>query len=419
MGIHRKGVESFVLVVAIGFLLFVLAFFVFSMVPEDSKYRSPSKVLEGLEFGFQKKEPLGDTILIYESDIGKLGALTVQHAAASMGNFEAGYALGRVLVSEKKEAVVKNGFFSSNQKLEYEFDGSETEKAVLLFTVANSNLYGHLVVEMNDEVVYSNWTVNGTYEVENSDIKNGTNEIELKAKSSGSKFWAPTIYELKDVKLEVEKYQFKSKTMPFVVPKEIFDKWVQGTFTMAIPRYSAEGDLVVKVNGNIVYNGTPIGRVLAIPFSKFSSGIVVGENLVDFSAEGKGYYDLQQVSLDIEYAGGKAAATIKSFIIPEPHYAALASGAYIPKLRFTFREISQSPLTVTFNDKDYTFPNLGLQFSNGTAELNVTFNDLFKDFNIIKFKTNGVYEIFKVQFVAEKAKVVPASSSGSFFKKLY
>lgn len=425
MTIKKKGMESFAIVLGIGITLFFLAFFVLSLVPEREPFRSPSSILPGLGFGTGTAAgEFGDTIVIYESDVGRLGALQTKHAIASLGSFEVGYALGKQTIAQKPEVVIKNGWFSKNEELAMSFNGTETTNATLIFRVANSNLFNDLIVVFNGKTVYSNLTVNGSYSVEISgtDIKTAANTITVKAKSSGFKFWAPTIYILKDVKLEIDKYQFKEKTLPFVVQQEVFEKWIQGSFVSKVPKLLAEGNLIVDINGHNIFKDRVYSRLLSISFAKFSSAVVQGENLVRFYADGKGYYNLQDVLLDIEYSGGSAAATIKSFIVPAPHYDAIASGEYIPKLTFEFKEISQAPVTVTFNEKDYVFPNLALQFRSnetgtGTAELNLTVNDLYKDFNIIKFRTDGVYDIFKVRFIGQSTK--PPSKAGSFFKRLY
>ena len=414
----RKGAEPFVWVLVAGIAIFGLAMLL-SLVPEDSKFRSPSQVLQDIGPGFQfGKGAATEELIIYQSDVGRLGALQTKRATSSLGTFKVGRVLDRQAQAEKSAFEIRRGLLASRQALEFAFSGNDTTKAILVFDVANTNLLSDLVIEFNGNKIYSNITSNGSYQVEIDDIAE-SNTLEVYAKMPGLRFWASSVYQLTGIMLEADRYAIKENTVSFPVQQEVFEKWVQGNFVFKVPNFSPEGPLVVEVNGNEVYNDRVYTRLVRIPFAKFENQIVPGENVVRFRTNGSGFYEMEDVVLDIEYTGGTAAATIKSFIIPPPIFADFAAGNLVPVLKFDFKEISQAPITLSLNERDFEFPNLDLQFNNQTAELELAVNDIAADFNIIKFATTGVYDIFNLRFVGIPQGKIKEKERTSLFTRTY
>jgi len=195
-------------------------------------------------------------------------------------------------LTEEKPLVAIDNFEVKNGILDYKdyrkkfvLTDDELEKMSspkLGGTVDDTNLYGRLEVQLNGEKVFSKYVEpKDSFEVFiNKSLIKKDNEIVIAPESSGWRIWAPTVYIMKEVKLYSKFFGEVSQSFDFNVDEKespvIFSRII-------LDIDDGNGTLIVKVNGETVFNDTPTSR----QWIEFSGIVKQGKNTVDFySGEG-------------------------------------------------------------------------------------------------------------------------------------
>ena len=90
----------------------------------------------------------------------------------------------------------------------------DVENAEIKMNITNTNLYGTFIVNLNGKQVYSAYPRIGVHTISlGKDSLDNQNNLEIKAGSSGWRFWAPTIYEFdSDIFINIQGLQKKEYT---------------------------------------------------------------------------------------------------------------------------------------------------------------------------------------------------------------
>ena len=140
---------------------------------------------------------------------------------------------------------VTNGLLFGSSEINT--DAGNAEFVTVSFDVVNTNGYGPLVVRIDGQTVAEQNLAIGHYEYSFGSAK----KIQIAARSSEWRIWAPAVYDLENVKISANVYPREISTYTFKLndPEKIEEARID--FSL---RENA-GSLIVKLNGDVVYNG--------------------------------------------------------------------------------------------------------------------------------------------------------------------
>ncbi|MGC9310135.1 MAG: hypothetical protein ACP5E4_00230 [Candidatus Aenigmatarchaeota archaeon] len=172
--------------------------------------------------------------------------------------------LGDIISSEKTikssevladNIKVQNGAFFGSTKYEREvtlekdiFDG--LEEASLSFNIDDTNNYGYLTILINNRTLLYEKPLMGSHKAERSDLKE-KNMLEVSTSSSGWKVWAPSVYQMSGLSLDVSYLTKEIPIKEFDVPHYVYQTYYRGElrFDSIYP-----ADLRVFVNGYDIFS---------------------------------------------------------------------------------------------------------------------------------------------------------------------
>lgn len=372
--------EDFVKVLAVGLFIFALALVVLGQMPGDQA---------------DDKKTI-DEGMIYTSDaLGDIGHITSRARTIKLGTFTVGYTLGKNNAFEEDTATIKNGWFVKASKT-IRFSGNDADKAVIEFSVADMNDYGSLCLFLNGEEIYNNITHPRKFALVVEDMKDD-NELIISATSSGPKFWAPTTYILKDISVVIEKFDDKTKVIPFEIFPYEYNGWGHGTISYSVDDSEGFADLIALINSKIVYEGRPLpGDIIEKDFTRKDTNLIPGENLITFKTRKGVSYDLENVELTVSYYGsGESNIKVLNFDA-DRWWTILAETANVTgEIRFFVEKVNlDSGITVYFNDKTYHIPYLE---EKEWFTMEFTSDDLKEKDNELKFSATGSYRIGRLE----------------------
>ncbi len=236
----------------------------------------------------------GGLIIIGEEPQPELTTTSVIDYKVNLGaNFTvADYQLGTEYI--QVDGNVSEGIVSSAKKIRsFEVrDFDEITHGKVIMDIEDTNLYGPLIIMINDNVVFNNVTLIGTHSVKfNKNFLNETdNQLVIRAGGSGWRIWAPTTYifdlgvygEIYDI--SHEKVKFNLTYVPSYAGIRVYVASRQGT-----------GEIEVKVNGYRVYKGR------GTAFKTFDTDILKeGENVAEFKATSGSRFKIQSAYITFE-----------------------------------------------------------------------------------------------------------------------
>lgn len=329
--------------------------------------------------------------LFSEASVGQVGAVEETFRHVPLGTFTVGQTLGEETAKEVPALKIESGWFGEHSE-SLKFSGAGALSAYVTFRVEDTNSYGSLRLVFNSRVIYDNITAPGNYRVE---ILNpaADNTLEIRAQSSGAKFWAPTTYAIKDLKVVVRKYMGQERVIPFTVYDYEATGWERGRIAFGIDDAVLDADLIISINGNEIYRDRPISRALIHQkdFTREGAGIKPGENTIRFRTEEKGKYSLSNADLIMFfYAGGQTVSKSLYFDADSDDVDALnnrnATGVIIFNVKDIFLD---SGITFSLNNKKIELPEVNV----GENSVNFTKGYLKDGENALKISTRGSYRI--------------------------
>ena len=340
--------------------------------------------------------PLSSTVTptgvkaIKEFTLGSVGYVeAIPAKTLVLGTFKVGQTQTNVLRSLPRLTLSSSLFGADSQ--EYVIDvpswyHDSMEKLVINFNVAESNMYGNLVIKWNGrEVFYETANPRG-YSVEiTPDYVEEQNTLVVMAEGPGMRFWANTIYDLRD--LEVNLKYGPVKLYPF----ELFPNELQSFRNGEVQFYgSGPAKLLVKVNGKQIYYKTPTGQDSA-DFSFTDVPLSMGENILSFETR-EGIVDLFNTELKIFLLTNQITRS-RSFNLTSQDQLAMSQKRFRGRVTYTVESIErEGSLSIKLNGNTLSVPQPAV----GENTVYFTSGDSREGKNTVEFSGTGSFEISKV-----------------------
>lgn len=210
----------------------------------------------------------------------------LRHISLGLKPFKVSYITERKSFVELDSLEVQSGLLKTTDYIRA-FDLTEDElqklsKATLSGEVENTNNYGNFLVGLNGQTVYSSMLLPGeSFSVDvDSSFFGQQNEFVATAESSGWRIWAPTVYVLKNLVLKSDFTGEVSQSFDFHVKAEETPVNL-GRIILKFDEISGSGSLIIRLNGETIFNGTPT----QVQWIEVQDGIVEGKNTLEMVSE--------------------------------------------------------------------------------------------------------------------------------------
>lgn len=195
-----------------------------------------------------------------------------------LGYFNADFASGTSIYTLGNRAI-KNGVLFGNAPFRYHIESRYVEDARIKFTVTDTNNYGPLMIVVNGYIIEKRHFTPGEYTIlVPKQLLSDSMYIEIFAESSGLKIWAPSYYELADIRLVITGFTQNSFAHAFFITEE-YDMFNEGRIELTMDKN--KGDIVILMNDIELYSG-PITDIEALRFDR--SYLRYGQNYVTIMA---------------------------------------------------------------------------------------------------------------------------------------
>lgn len=294
----------------------------------------------------------------------------------------------KIALSESN-ITVKNGFGGRKayENTFYIFWPEMVEKAKIEIEVHDTNLYGNLLVFLNNELIYENLTRRGKVVIDlNVSKLKERNEIMIFATSSGWRLWAPTTYIL-SFNVTLYFFDLKKKELPFNIGDEIKTLRLL-RLLWTVEKIEGEGNLIVKFNGKEIYRGREKAPMIDLEPEKIE--IKKGVNLLEFYTEKNTSFYIEKVNAVLFYR--EKESPVFTFNISEDEYNMLlkknATLSFI--IQKIYGDVISIALKVVKSDgKEKRILIHGIIKEGEKYEIKLTKDDLSIGENKIKFETYG------------------------------
>lgn len=332
---------------------------------------------------------------LFSTEIGVIGTVEQDFRVVDFGDINVSYRSPTKTVDQQDELRLIGGAFDEGDTKFVSFDVQDPEDLTMSFSVAQARPYGDLIVTLNGEEERTLQPEAGrTHEVTFSNVTEGTNNILMEVEGPGYRFWSSTMYDLRDFEVTVDDMAVRRNTKTFRVYEYEWDGFDTGEIRFDIDEAVREYPLVIEINGNQVYEASPIDRALTenTSFTRDGTGLSLGENTISFYSQPGAEYQLTGTELDIQFFGSPAQRTVtEEFQLPEDAYRRLDEE--LGKISFDVNRIGlDREVMVELNDREYT-----VDPSTGTNDLMFTRDDVSQGTNELSFTTDGNYEISEVR----------------------
>ncbi len=331
---------------------------------------------------------------LFHADLGVIGDINSTSRTIRIGDTSVEYRSPNTTVEELDEVRISKGAFSEAQTELIRFEAREPVNARLSFAVAGARTAGEFAVIVNGDRQHSMTLEAGReYDLELTNLSEGSNTVLLTAEGPGLRLWTSTEYTLQDLSLTVTDDAVRRNLNTFRLYEYEVDGFDTGTITFAVDESPTRtAPLNIDINGNEVYEGSPVMRNLPYEssFQAATHGLRPGENTLSFYTEPGAAYELSNVVMDIQfYANTRQRTVTESFDIGEVAYRLMdeEDGGVIS---FNIERIGVSgDITISLPNDEFTVtPETG-------GEQTITFDRsaINKGSNEISITTSGTYEI--------------------------
>ncbi len=202
---------------------------------------------------------------------------------------------GEELVQSITNGTVSGGLVSSvDESISFELPKvADVSEGTIDLHVIDTNLYGPLIIKVNDYEVYSGYPRKGDHTIKfPPEVLKLNNVIDIKAGSPGLRFWAPTIYVF-DANFSVSYFSKKTLDTTFDLTEKLEDiEKVKVVVNVGNKR--GTGKIIVRLNGAAIYAGFGTSGT---EFSKIY--LKEGENKVEISTQTDAVYTVDLVEIDV------------------------------------------------------------------------------------------------------------------------
>lgn len=332
---------------------------------------------------------------IFATEIGVVGTVEQDFRVKSFDDVNVSYQSPTTTVAQQDELRLTRGAFDEGETEFVSFEAQEPESLTVSFSVAQARPYGDLIVTLNGEEERRIQPEAGrTEEVTFENVTEGENTILMELEGPGYRFWSSTMYDLRDFEVTVEDMAVRKNTKTFRVYEYEWDGFDTGEVRFDVDSAIREAPLTIEINGNQIYERSPVDRALAesTSFTREGTGLSPGENTISFYSQPGAQYQLSGTEMELQFFGSPAQRTVtEEFQLPEAAYRRL--GDQQGKISFDVERIGLSrEVTVTLNDREYTVTP-----DSGTNDLFFERGDVSQGTNELSFTTDGNYEISELR----------------------
>jgi len=327
---------------------------------------------------------------IKEFTLGSVGYVeAIPAKTLSLGSFKVGQTQTNTLRSLPRLTLSSSLFSTDSQ--EYVIDvpswyHDSMEKLAITFDVAESNMYGNLAVRWNGRDVFYEAANPRGYLIEvTPDYVEERNTLTVTAEGPGMRFWANTIYDLRDLEVTLEYGPVK------LYPFELYQNELQSFRSGQVDFYgSGPGRLLVKVNGKQIYYKSPVGQESA-EFTFTEVPLSVGENILSFETR-DGTVDLFNTELKVFLLTNQITRS-RTFNLTSQDILAMSQQRFKGRVTYTIGSIErEGSLSVKLNGNSLSVP----QPRAGENTVYFTAEDSNEGRNTIEFSGTGSFDIPEV-----------------------
>jgi len=189
---------------------------------------------------------------------------------------------------------VSRGVFSGigDKTIDFQVpDIADVSEGMIKLKIWNTNHYGNLIISINGKEIYRGFPNIGEKIISfGGNILEPSNTLEIKAETSGWKFWAPTTY-IFDLNVFVNYLGRKTKSFTFDISENEFINTNRARLLIFGAR-EGRGNINARLNGIEIYSG------LTTVYTDFSvDALKVGNNTLDLSTEPNTTYNISSAQI--------------------------------------------------------------------------------------------------------------------------
>lgn len=301
----------------------------------------------------------------------------------------------RIVFGEINRTDIAKGFLTDeSRKINFNLTESQLDKVTrmdLNFTLLDSNYFGELLIELNDNLVYSKRPSScKEHRVEvNESLLEKHNELRISSESSGFRFWVPSIYQLKDFQVGISILGREIKEFTLPLKKKQADDFYLGRLVLNPKEFGGYGPLVVQANGEDVYRKTPENRGRPIWIDFKNASFVEGENTLSLFTGHNASYKFDSADFVYFWQTDEEKMTTKTIHVTSEQYSDLPG-----EISFTIDKIEGSPesldLRITDDEGEENLILIQETLREGKSiSMDITKNELSKGENTIEFVVEG------------------------------
>lgn len=246
-----KGINDFLMWLIVGITIMAILIIFFGRAPLES----PEFSVKGEEQ--QRETRIENISRVHDNESILVGRIERESwRIIKFDNINTSYHAGEVLKTLSDRRIYNGLLFGSNKvEMTVSIDTEKTVGAYLSFFVNKTNSYGDLIIKVNDILINDKKLLIGEHIFFlNKSILREKNIIEIFATSSGWKIWAPTVYELRNIKFVSQELFAKRSNYTFNVYDEEFknlrkDKKAE----LSLDLRERKGKLKIDVNSNEIF----------------------------------------------------------------------------------------------------------------------------------------------------------------------
>lgn len=337
----------------------------------------------------------GQGNFIFMERIGVVGTTQPTTRGIDLGSVTVEAQSPNETVAERDSITVSSGTFDQSSEV-IEFEASSPRRVYISFVPTESSDPSRLRVEMNGNALpVPSYETGERVTISTSNVKRGNNVIKIGGTDPGAAFWNSNQYTLQNVDVILDDLQHTRIIKPFTVNGYEIQGFDHGEVRFTVSEdVDRSSPLHIRLNGNTVYEGTPIKRALPYRFSFYAntSGVTVGENTLSFSTSGNARYPLSNIRMNIfYYASDRVYTKTRTFTLSQSQYDRLKGGSE-GRFRYVVNTILlDRPLEIRL-------PNRTITETPQPGENVVTFDadDVHPGKNEFGLATDGSYQISNV-----------------------
>ncbi|MBR9681323.1 MAG: hypothetical protein GOV00_00830 [Candidatus Altiarchaeota archaeon] len=338
-------------------------------------------------------------ILLLSQDVGNIGSgdFTYKHISLTSNLVLAKGVEGTPLITQSGTIEVAKGLLTTQEHTVRFSVPTETindlDSATILLTIENTNRYGPLMITVNGEEIFKEVPEENSLEIKIPlNILETENSIRISAGSSGWKIWAPTVYELSELKVVESLATNEMQSFQFSIEKDDLEDFYLGRVYVGSMQPQIAGELTIILNNeNVVYRGMPgTGAFM----TTFASGIKE-ENSIEFKLLEEGYYEMKNVEVIIFTQANASSVFTTEFSITPVDLAKLRDGTVRGVIELDISLASEDLLRIILSaESDTTLYELPAE--EGKLELGFSEMEAASQ-NRLVIESPGAYEIESVK----------------------